>query len=109
MEGGNPDNLTPWKPGQSGNPSGRPKTKPLTDEFKRRRDENEGELAKELIQVAIDAAKKGDFRFWQELMNRSDGKVIEQIDLTADVNVQDLPGLTEKDLAKLGEDHDGPE
>jgi|SRR5215472_11357016 len=28
---GRPENLTPWKPGQSGNPGGRHKKKPLTE------------------------------------------------------------------------------
>lgn len=33
---GNPDNLRPpWKPGESGNPGGRPQTKPLTDTLRR--------------------------------------------------------------------------
>ena len=33
----NPENLKPWKwkPGQSGNPSGRPKKKPITDAYER--------------------------------------------------------------------------
>src|SRR5437773_9185132 len=28
---GNPQTLKPWKPGQSGNPGGRPKKRPITD------------------------------------------------------------------------------
>ena len=30
---GNPQNLKMWKPGQSGNPSGRPKTRPISDAY----------------------------------------------------------------------------
>lgn len=30
---GKNDNLKPWKPGQSGNPGGRPKKRPITDEY----------------------------------------------------------------------------
>lgn len=29
----NTSGLTPWKPGQSGNPGGRPKKRPITDEY----------------------------------------------------------------------------
>lgn len=32
---GRVENLRPWKPGESGNPGGRPKTKPLTEELAR--------------------------------------------------------------------------
>lgn len=35
----NTSGLKPWKPGQSGNPSGRPKTKPITDEYFRLADQ----------------------------------------------------------------------
>ena len=101
---------TQFKPGQSGNPNGRPRLKPLTDEFKRRRDENNGALAKELIQVAIEQAKDGDFRFWKELIDRSDGKVIEKLDVTSEnVNVDATPGLSNAQRDKLAEFEDGPE
>ena len=113
------EDLIPWKPGQSGNPRGRPKERPIAAELKKLAAEQikvsaggkdiEGSRLELLARVAWGKAMKGDFRFVKELLERIDGKVIEQIDLTADVNVQDLPGLTEKDLAKLGEDHDGPE
>ena len=29
----NAKGLTPWKPGQSGNPSGRPRVKPISDRY----------------------------------------------------------------------------
>lgn len=99
----------PWKPGQSGNPNGRPKSKPMTDELKTLLSQDKGADFTAILKRAITEAKSGDFRYFKEIIERIDGKVIEQIDLTADVNVQDLPGLTKLDLAKLGEDHDGPE
>jgi hypothetical protein len=45
-----PDYLTPWKPGQSGNPGGRPKMPPELKEMLKK-------VAPELFQVAIDIAK----------------------------------------------------
>ena len=105
----NMENLRNWKPGQSGNPKGRLKQKPMTDALKALMDKDDGAAIKVLIQKAYDEAKGGDFRYFKEIMDRIDGKVIEQIELNADVNVQELPGLTAKDLTKLGEGHDGPE
>jgi hypothetical protein len=31
---GNPQNLKPWQPGESGNPGGRPKTRPMREYYK---------------------------------------------------------------------------
>ena len=42
------DNLLPWQPGQTGNPGGRPKKKPITDRYVRI---VETELPDELIQI----------------------------------------------------------
>ena len=42
-------------------------------------DANDGELIKTLVQVAIDEALSGNFRFWKELMDRSDGKVTDKV------------------------------
>ena len=82
IPGRNGGTLTPFQPGQSGNPNGCSfKSKPLTTEYLSRL--NDGEkgagLAQEMIDIALKAARKGDFRFWQELMNRSDGKVTDHV------------------------------
>jgi hypothetical protein len=83
--------------------------KPLTDEWKRRRDENDGELGKKLIQVAIDKALKGDFRYYQELMNRSDGKVQEMLDVTTNgESMNQGNNLSTKSLDAIAEIEGGP-
>ena len=100
---------TQFKPGQTGNPNGRPRLKPLTDEFKRRLEEENGNLSKELIGLAIDKALAGDFRFWQELMNRSDGKVADHVDMTTNgESINQHPGLDPEDAKILSERNDGP-
>ena len=83
-----PPKHSQWKPGQSGNPKGSQKHKPLTDEFnKRLNDAADGDaLAAEMIDIALKAARKHDFRFWQELMNRSDGKVTDKIEHSGNVD-----------------------
>jgi len=68
-----------WKPGQSGNPTGRPNGKRLTARLLRALDADNGALADALIDVMTARAKKGDFRFFQELYNRTEGKVADRL------------------------------
>lgn len=73
------ENLKPFQPGQSGNPAGRPKGTSLTDKLREIIDKNEGEVADALVRAAVKAALKGDFRFWQEIINRVEGKVADRV------------------------------
>jgi hypothetical protein len=59
------------------NLNGRPKGRSLQDHLRDLiEDEVTGEkLCDALVKSAIDRALKGDFRYWQEIMNRIDGKV----------------------------------
>jgi hypothetical protein len=59
------------------NPNGRPKGRSLKEHLMKILNDNEGgeRLADALVKVAIDRALKGDFRFWQEIFDRVDGKV----------------------------------
>ena len=77
------DHLNPhkWKPGQSGNPGGRPKKQSMQSALEKVLDASP-ELLAELIQTGLEQAKKGDFRYWQEIFNRLDGKVINKVELT---------------------------
>lgn len=68
-------NLRPFKPGESGNPAGRPVGTGLTDRLREIIEKNNGEVADALVKAAVKAALKGDFRFWQEIINRVEGKV----------------------------------
>ncbi len=64
-----------WKPGQSGNPGGRPKgTFSLVRLMREALAENDLEGAKAVVKAAVDKAKKGSFTHWQEMLNRIDGK-----------------------------------
>lgn len=66
-----------WGPGQSGNKRGRPKGTGLTDRLRKILDKDAGKVAQALMEAGVKAACKGDFRFWQEILNRIDGKVPE--------------------------------
>ncbi len=76
----NPDPTPPpvsgrWKPGQSGNPSGRPKKKPLTEALQRvlakLSDDERDILCKEMITKLA----SGDVAAFKEVADRVEGKV----------------------------------
>ena len=74
---------TRFKPGQSGNPSGRPKGgKSITAALRHLIDDGlDGkDLAEELARLAIKRAMQGDFKFWDAIVERIDGKVVEKIE-----------------------------
>lgn len=70
-----------FKPGQSGNPGGRPKEKPVTDELRRLMDrevpnDREGRTyAEVLAQAILHAALKGKVDAARELLDRIEGRV----------------------------------
>ena len=90
---GVPPEASRWKPGQSGNPAGRPKERPIAAELKRLADEKitlkvDG---REVTMTRLEAlamqawgkAMKGDFRWGKEVWDRIDGKVADSLDLTS--------------------------
>ena len=69
-----------WKPGQSGNPGGRKKGTGITDRLRKLVEKDDGKVANALVEAAIKAAKKGDFRFWQAIVDRVDGPVKQRLE-----------------------------
>lgn len=87
------ENLKPWKPGQSGNLNGRPKKKPLTEELERLLAEDapkgKGQTwAAVIAEALVKRASKGDVRAIVELGNRIEGRPVQAVELTADVNAE---------------------
>jgi hypothetical protein len=70
-----------WQKGQSGNPGGRPKGVSLEAAMRERLSKGEtGEkLIDSLVSVALREALRGDFRFWNSIIERLDGKVADRI------------------------------
>ena len=88
---GRAGNLSPWKPGQSGNPGGRPKKRSISDELERLLDEEAPKSGGKLWAVVIAEAllrkaRKGDVRAIAELANRIEGKPHQS--LAVDVNAK---------------------
>ena len=73
-----------WVKGQSGNPSGRPRTKPITDAFKDCLDN-----PRTLKALARKVIKKSgiDARMLEQVLDRVEGKVVQQIDLNATIGI----------------------
>lgn len=78
---------TRFKPGQSGNPGGRPRTAPLSRAYRELLaqpvpDDPEGRTYAEVIaQVLARKALKGDIRAAQELADRAEGRARQAIEI----------------------------
>jgi len=79
-------NLAPmWKPGQSGNPGGRPRGSSLTKRLRQALDANDGKLAEVVVKVLLREAAKGKYQHLREILDRVEGKVVQKVELNATV------------------------
>ena len=87
------ENLRPWKKGQSGNLSGRPKKKPITEAYERQLKQSlpddfrirmklpEGATWADAVAVGqIRSAVKGNTQAAKEIADRLEGKVAQQLE-----------------------------
>lgn len=92
-----------WKPGQSGNPKGRPKKKTLSEEIQGLLDDTMkgagGMTHREaLARVIIKEALRGKFQFTKEIYERMEGKVADKTELSgADGDPIEILDLSNKD------------
>lgn len=106
-------NLKPWRPGETGNPSGRGV---LQGAIRKELEEAKGDKTKLLLIVRrlIDDSLNGDHVATRELLDRGYGKAQQQIDVTADIApnfVKTLEALIARDresTATSGESADNP-
>ncbi len=93
---GRTENLKPWKPGQSGNPGGRPKTKLITQAYQEllmEIDPKTGKTKATLIaEKTLKEALKGNLAAVKEATDRTEGKVLQQLG----VGVSVTEGLAER-------------
>ena len=80
-------NLKPFQPGQSGNPGGRPKGRSITSILREKLAEpakgKRGKTKAEAIaDVVIEQALAGDPRFLREILERTEGKVTQTIQVS---------------------------
>ena len=74
-----------FKPGESGNPNGRPKGKTLTERVRDVLDSNPDRAAA-IVEAGVKAAESGDFQFWKYLCDRMEGTPAQTVN--ANVNGQ---------------------
>lgn len=90
-----------WKPGQSGNPSGRPKKKPITEMYERILADPEN---LRMIEAAtMNALKKGNMAMvlqLREITDRVEGKVTQPIEADISVNLADAIAEARKRAAR---------
>jgi hypothetical protein len=74
-----------FKKGRSGNPGGRPKGTSITAilrELLNRPTEDGRVVAEELADVFIERAKAGQFKFAKEILDRTEGKVPDRVEVS---------------------------
>ena len=95
VPGRNGGTLTPFAPGQSGNPKGRPPNRPIAAELRKLLEKDDGKALRALAAVALKSALKGDYRWGRELLDRIDGKVLDTLDVTSGGESLSKPGLAD--------------
>ena len=111
-EKGRIENLRPWKKGQSGNLSGRPKKKPITEAYERQLKQSlpddfrirmklpEGATWADAVAVGqIRSAAEGNTQAAKEIADRLEGKVAQQVDVAnTEDKVLSIEDLDERKL-----------
>jgi hypothetical protein len=92
-------NLKPWKPGQSGNPGGRPKKRILDEHLSEMLEANDGEDAKAIARVLIEKAKDGELRAVQLIAERTQGRPTQAVELSGiDGRRLEIQNMTDEQL-----------
>ena len=94
-----PKQLTPWQPGQSGNPSGRPKAM-LTAAI---RQLITPEVARQLAEVVIRKSLEGEYPWMALLYDRLEGRPVQRaaIEVTDDRPQYNLSRATDEQLEAI--------
>lgn len=111
------EDLTPWKPGQSGNPKGKPKGARNRSTIYREHLEKKGihgNLVDDIVMAAIDKALTGDINALKELMDGGFGKIPDKLlhaetdedKLERDVTEEALKHVPTEELERLMEKND---
>lgn len=90
-----------WQPGQSGNPSGRPKKKPVTEMYERILNDPKNLAA--IQKATVKALLKGNMAMvlqLREMTDRVEGKVTQPIEADISVNLADAIAAARKRAGK---------
>ena len=93
------ENLKPWKPGQSGNPGGRPKTRLIDEALEELLLSNDSELALAIAKRLLARAKKGELRAIQLVAERVQGRPKRHLEVSGpDGRPLDIHNMTDEEL-----------
>lgn len=102
--GGTPPVEHQFKPGQSGNPGGRPKTKLITQAYQEileRVDEMSGKTFAEIIaEVVVQEAKSKNLPAVKEITDRTEGKPMQPFEHSGNVGVDTVITMFDLDRAE---------
>jgi hypothetical protein len=90
-----------FKPGQSGNPNGRPSTKKFTDKIRQALEKNDGEMLRAMVNVACQRALKGDFRYFKEIIDRMDGKLTDHVAIETEQHLREFTEHERREAERL--------
>ncbi len=107
---GNPPQETRWKPGQSGNPKGRPKSITLSEalrlELAKAHPQGDGEqtYAEAIAAILCQTAAQGNILAAKEIADRTEGRPKQAVDIEMNVNdwreVARQHGVSEQDVIR---------
>jgi hypothetical protein len=92
-----------FKPGQSGNPNGRPSTKKFTDKIRQALEKNDGEMLRAMVNVACQRALKGDFRYFKEIIDRMDGKLTDHVAIETEQHLHEFTEHEEREARRIAD------
>lgn len=76
-----------WKPGQSGNPNGRPKKKPITEMLIALFDNQGDEIKAQMLKVFTGKSGMAKVMLLREAAERLEGKVTQQVEHSGEINL----------------------
>jgi hypothetical protein len=97
-------NLTPWRPGQSGNPGGRPKKKPITELYQDMlNDDSTIKAIRKAILKNIRGGKSAFVSQLREMTERVEGKVTQPVSGPdgGPIEIHHLEKLSDEELGLL--------
>ena len=93
--------MKPWKPGQSGNPGGRPRRRLIDQVLEERLLNKDSALATAIANRLLDRARRGELKAIQLVAERTQGKPRRQMELSGpDGGPLDIQNMTEAELTQ---------
>ena len=101
---GSKANLKPWKPGQSGNPGGRPRKRLIDEALEDLLASNDSEAARDVAAALLKRARRGDLRAVQLIAERTQGKPARAIEISGpDGGALEIDRMTEQLNERINE------